>query len=288
MLDKFIQQYHLPLKFERAAKQFFIPIADEIHQQVTATPFFFAINGCQGSGKSTLANFLASFLQQTHGYKVAVLSLDDFYLSQNERNQLADKVHPLFKTRGVPGTHNISLLTHTLDCLARRETIALPRFNKALDNPTADSLWPKITSADIIIFEGWCWGTHPQEEHDLLSACNALEHTYDSEGIWRRYANQQLKQHYVPLYDYMNHWLMLQAPSFSCVAEWRWQQEQQLAKQNTTSNRGMQIMSQPQISQFVQYFERLTEHSLHTLPAWCDTLLALDHDRQITTLRKKT
>ncbi len=289
MLDAFIKEHQLPAAFQQTARQFFVPIVNALHQQVqvSSAPFFLAINGCQGSGKSTLAAFLANCLQHMYSYKVAVLSLDDFYLPQSQRAALANNIHPLLKTRGVPGTHDISLLTDTLQSLAKRQVTKLPRFDKAIDDPLAQSKWPSITSADLVIFEGWCWGVTPQDEQSLAPACNTLEQQHDQQGIWRHYVNQQLKQHYVPLYQYMNTWLMLAAPSFACVNAWRWQQEQQLATKNQHNSTRKQIMSKSQVAQFIQYFQRLTEHGLQTLPASCQYLLSLDCDRNITHFRSK-
>ena len=34
---------------------------------------------------------------------------DDFYLTQAQRQDLAQQIHPLLKSRGVPGTHDVPL-----------------------------------------------------------------------------------------------------------------------------------------------------------------------------------
>src|SRR5688572_7652564 len=75
------------------------------------TPVF-AITGLQGSGKSTLAAQISA-LAGTRGHRVAVLSIDDFYLSKDQRLQLSREVHPLLATRGPPGTHDLRLALDT-------------------------------------------------------------------------------------------------------------------------------------------------------------------------------
>ena len=55
-------------------------------------------------------------LEIEYDWHVAVLSIDDFYLTKAERNQLAQNIHPLLVTRGVPGTHDVQMLT---DCVER-------------------------------------------------------------------------------------------------------------------------------------------------------------------------
>ena len=72
------------------------------------------LSGCQGSGKSTLVKAIAHVLEDVHHVNAVVLSLDDFYLTKAERELLARTVHPLFATRGVPGTHDLDLLRQTL------------------------------------------------------------------------------------------------------------------------------------------------------------------------------
>jgi len=90
------------------------------------------INGAQGSGKSTMAAALAIILRHCFGHRVATLSIDDLYLRKEERNRLATSVHPLFKTRGVPDTHDIiQLAIERINKLTTASGQAsLPRFDK--------------------------------------------------------------------------------------------------------------------------------------------------------------
>ncbi len=38
------------------------------------------------------------------GWPTEVLSLDDFYYARRDREALAREIHPLLRSRGVPGT----------------------------------------------------------------------------------------------------------------------------------------------------------------------------------------
>src|SRR4051812_2939231 len=73
-----------------------------------ARPLIVGICGAQGSGKSTLAIGLLDGLRAA-GIAAATLSIDDLYLTLAERERLAREVHPLLRTRGVPGTHDVTL-----------------------------------------------------------------------------------------------------------------------------------------------------------------------------------
>ena len=285
MLEKFIAKHQLPQKFTVTATSFYQPIAERIFAEFThyGSPYFVGVNGCQGSGKSTFTEFIAEYLTINHHLKVAVLSLDDFYLSSKARQNLAMTIHPLLATRGVPGTHDTTLLQKTLaDLKAQKTDLLLPRFNKATDNPSPQSQWSHITkSVDVILFEGWCWGVPAQTTHELANPINMLETQDDPQSIWRQYVNTQLSQHYQPLYSMMKYWLTLQAPSFDCVYQWRLEQEQKLA--NKTKNiEQSAIMSPTEVNNFIQYFQRLTEYSMQTLSITADVALRLDVNRKIT------
>jgi D-glycerate 3-kinase len=289
LVANFINENLLHKDFSVTAKSHFVPLAEQIkmHHSSARKTYYVGINGCQGSGKSTLAAFLNTYLHNLYHLNVEVLSLDDFYLSQSERLSLSVKVHPLFKTRGVPGTHNMQLAKEVLNALGEEDAqIAIPKFSKATDNPYPKNTWPLHKgSADIVILEGWCWGVKAQDEIALKTPVNTLEQQEDSLGVWRTYANRQLKQHYQPLYDVMDYWVMLKAPSFKNVLSWRHEQEQKLAK-SVQGQQAFGIMNEEQINNFIQYYQRLTEHGLATLPTDCNRVFELDSNRSIIGVHK--
>ena len=120
----------------------------------------------------------------------------------------------------------------------------------------------------------------PQTAEQLKTPINDLEKQQDSSGIWRNYVNQQLADHYVPLYKSMNFWLILKAPSFDCVYQWRLEQEQKLKSKNTDLS-DSKIMSGKEISNFIQHFQRLTMQELNTISSAKHTTLYLDSYRNI-------
>ena len=66
------------------------------------------LSGLQGSGKSTLAAQIIAAAKEER-IDATAISIDDFYLGRASRKALARTVHPLLKTRGVPGTHDPAL-----------------------------------------------------------------------------------------------------------------------------------------------------------------------------------
>ena len=287
MLSTFIKQHKLPEKFRLTAEEHYQPLADRIVDQFRKAdgPYFVGINGCQVSGKSTLTDFIAEYLAKTYQLTIVVMSLDDFYFTGEKRQQLARDIHPLLATRGVPGTHDTVALASTLANLTAKNTgFSIPRFNKATDEPYPEALWPVIEKpADIILLEGWCWGVMPQTEEQLMAPVNELELKHDSDGKWRTYVNQQLKDHYQPLYKKMDFWLALQAPSFDCVYQWRLEQEQKLQDRNKDLANS-KVMESAGILNFTQHFQRLSVQACNTIPQSADAIFYLDYARNITSL----
>lgn len=248
----------------------------------------FGINGAQGSGKSSLAIFLRHTLQTSQGLRAAVLSLDDCYHRRQTRRRLAHRVHPLFATRGVPGTHDTRLgirLLSELRRLREGESLTLPRFSKADDDrlPESEGL-PVYGPVDLVLFEGWCVGTPAQDECELLTPLNALEAGADSDGRWRRHVNDQLRTAYARWFAQLDWLIFLQVPGFDCVRHWRWQQERETAALHGKAG-GQGLMSQDQLEVFIQHYERLTRHALRVLPECADALLTLDRDHAVFSSR---
>ena len=241
------------------------------------------INGAQGTGKSTLADFLKLALETQRGWRVAVLSIDDFYLTKAERAALADQVHPLLKTRGVPGTHDTDLLSRYLDdlrSLAEGEEHRLPRFDKARDDRMDESQWPLVSGPiELIILEGWCVGSVSENETDLTQSINELERYKDPAGDWRAYVNDRLASDYARLFAQLDALIFLQAPSFDAIYRWRLEQERKLAASTPAGASG--IMSESQIAEFIRYYERITRSNLRQLPRSADVVLELDEQHNI-------
>nr|WP_310091527.1 kinase [Pseudoxanthomonas sacheonensis] len=236
----------------------------------------FAISGLQGSGKSTLAAQIAA-LADTRGHRVAVLSIDDFYLRKDQRLQLAREVHPLLATRGPPGTHDLGLALETIGSLRDGRPTRLPRFDKLADEREPAARWLSMERrCDFVLLEGWFLKTPPQSPDDLLQPINALERDEDPDGSWRRWCNKALADDYPRLWQTIDALWFLQGPDFDVVPEWRWQQEQSLQ----ASDPERVAMSRLQVERFVQLFERVSRQALCTLPTIADKTVALDEQRR--------
>ncbi len=298
-INQLLTQEKLSATFEETVLPHYAQLADNIaaqHQQ-KKQPLLVAVNGAQGTGKSTLALFLQAFLQDI-GKRVAVFSIDDLYLTYQSRQQLAKDVHPLFKTRGVPGTHDLTLGQTVIDALLKAEVgeqVKLPAFDKAQDDRKPQADWPHVTgSIDIIILEGWCVGATAMPKTSLDTPVNQLEAEEDADQLWRRTMNDALATDYQAFFNQFDLLVMLKAPSFDSVKAWRTLQEEKLARkmqvtlgnEKTTNNGALNapfkgLMDSNALNRFMMHYERLTTHMLNTMPQQANVLIALAQDHSI-------
>ncbi|NML93175.1 kinase [Novosphingobium olei] len=237
------------------------------------------LSGAQGSGKSTLATALAARLD-ARGCATAILSLDDLYRTKAERRILAETVHPLLATRGVPGTHDIKLGLDVIAALQGGEAAALPRFDKGADDRLPETQWPRASrDTRALILEGWCLGARPQGAAGLSRPINRLEAEEDPDGRWRGHADAALAGDYATLFARIDFLVMLRAPGFDIVARWRGEQEEPLRQ----AGRGMDSVA---LARFIAHYERITRALLDDLPDRADLVIDLDEDRSVLDVRR--
>jgi len=242
-------------------------------------PCLVGVSGLQGSGKSTLVAQLTDALSAS-SVRTLAMSLDDFYFGRGERQRLARTIHPLFATRGVPGTHDLDLIAQTLDGLRdanAHRPARVPRFDKGRDTRMRKSRWHVVCEPpQVILFEGWCVGVPAQSEQTLRRPLNTLERDEDPDARWRGRVNAELRDGYAALWRRFDALMMLQAPNFEVVQRWR--DEQEAALRRTGAPRAM---SPAQLHRFIMHYERLSRQALRTLPARADVRIVLDANRAV-------
>lgn len=238
-------------------------------------PPLIGIAGAQGSGKSTLAQAAAQALGGV------ALSIDDVYLTRRERHDLARQVHPLFATRGPPGTHDLGLLNHTLNALQQagpHDLTPLPRFDKLVDDRLPQAHWPLYAGRPrVILLEGWLVGATPRNEVDLSKPANALEADEDAQRIWRQTQNHHLYTDYSSLWGSLDLLIHLRAPSFDVVLDWRCEQEAGLM--GLSSPADLPRERRDALTRFIAHYQGLTQHMLDG-GIDADITVQLDRHRQ--------
>ncbi|MCJ2177428.1 kinase [Novosphingobium album (ex Hu et al. 2023)] len=256
-----------------------------VFAQSPRRPAVIGLCGAQGSGKTTLARAVLKACEGA-GLRAAVLSIDDLYLTLAERQTLARDVHPLLATRGVPGTHDVTLGLSVFAALDAGERVALPRFDKAHDDRAPQSEWPSSPlECNVLLFEGWCVGARPQARVDLLVPVNVLEASEDVDANWRTYVNDSLSTAYQTLFARIDRLILLAAPGFEVVQNWRLEQEHELA---ANVGKGGKVMDEASIARFVAHYERLTRFILQEMPGRADLVIRLDAARQPVEIRERT
>ncbi|MDX1800629.1 MAG: hypothetical protein R3303_06825 [Marinobacter sp.] len=295
-VDELIRQEGLPEVYRETVDQYIRPLAQRIARWRSdeGRAIIVGVNGAQGTGKSTLVLFLQALLVNELDCPCARLSIDDLYLKKAERQGLADNVHPLLATRGVPGTHDLLLGQQVLDRLlaaADGDETPLPAFDKATDDRLPRPQWPVHHGpASVVLFEGWCVGAMPDTDAEhLRQPLNELERYDDADGYWRAYVNDQLRDAYGWFFDQIDRLVMLKAPSMDCVIEWRTLQEHKLAQRSGVapeqSGEPSGVMSDEAIRRFVMHYERLTRRMLVELPEHADAIFFIDAQHRISSMR---
>jgi D-glycerate 3-kinase len=265
---------------------YYLPICEKIYQDYVKEKKIkiIGLTGGQGAGKSTITQILRLILEIKYNLSVVCFSIDDFYKTSSERTRLAKNINKLFKIRGVPGTHDTSLINKIFIDLTKKNfrPVLVPRFDKSKDDRSPKKYWQKIKKQPkIIIFEGWCVGARPQLNKDLLKPINILEKKQDLDLKWRLRVNNELKNEYKKIFNKIDMLIFLKIPSFNCVYKWRLLQEKKLQ----LTSAGKKIMSPQQIRKFIMYYERITMQMLKDLSNKAYAVLFLDKQHRFNKIK---
>ena len=239
-------------------------------------PLTVGISGAPGSGKSTLARMITAVLNDG-GKRCQLMSLDDYYLTRQERLVLAGQLHPLCAVRGVPGTHDLPLLLDHINLFQSGDitTLALPRFDKSSDDRV-----PALKTCDIkapldyLFVEGWLLGATRIKQSTLQTPINQLEAEHDPRGVWRRWWYQCLLRYQAAFEKHVDLFWYLRVPGWDAVIDWRWQQEQELPLPA--------LVTRNEVEDFLGHFQRLAEHMQASCNTWADLIIQLDESHCAT------
>ncbi len=265
---------------------FFLPISEKIYRNYlnNKKTKIIGLTGGQGSGKSTISQILKIILKEGFNLSTVIFSIDDFYKTLQERKAMSKKINPLFLTRGVPGTHNTSLLLKCLKNLKSKnfKKFSIPKFDKSIDDRLSKMFWQNIkTKPDIVIFEGWCVGAFPQKNKDLIAPINVLEKERDKKRTWRNFVNKELKTRYKKIFKLIDLMIFLKIPSFEYVYKWRLLQEKKLR----VTSKGKKTMSNKQVKNFIMFYERITRHMLKNFSKKANFIINLDKSHRLKSLK---
>ncbi|ONM39202.1 Katanin p60 ATPase-containing subunit A1 [Zea mays] len=165
------------------------------------------------------------YLFQVAGRKSATLSIDDFYLTAKEQNELRDRYpgNALLELRGNAGSHNLQFSVETLESLMKltKEGIKMkvPRYDKSAFGGRGDradpSVWPEVEGPlEVVFFEGWMLGFKPLPNEVVKAVDPQLE-----------VVNNNLEAYYDAWDRFIDSWIVIKIREPSSVYQWRLQAE---------------------------------------------------------------
>ena len=270
----------------KSLKKIYIPISFWIENKYKkkGETLILGFSGGQGSGKTTVTGILKIILKKFFKRRIHVSSIDNFYKTLEDRNKISNKIHPLLKTRGVPGTHDINLVKNFFNIIRKKKfkKIKIPKFEKAMDNRLEKKYWFNIKQKpEIVILEGWCVGARPQSNSLIKRPINILEKYEDKDLKWRKYVNEKLKKEYKKLFAMIDHFIFMKIPNFKMVFKWRLLQENKLRKKLKFKRK---IMSYNEIKHFIMFYQRITLQMIKDLSKSASIIMLLKKNHEIKKL----
>ena len=174
------------------------------------------ISALPGTGKTTLGKWLEAISLKLN-FKIAVISIDDFYLPSKEM-QLAIKNNPWNVSRGFPGSHSIELMKEKLLYWKDKGQLNVPIYEKSLRGGLGDRSHWRNDYPDLLIIEGWFLGVHPlskyTNDHSTISPPLSPQESFYIENIQNNLIKYldiwkliDVVWHLKPLkFEYMNLW----------------------------------------------------------------------------------
>jgi len=271
-------------------KKTYIPISFWIENRYKkkGKTLFLGLSGGQGSGKTTVVKILKIILKKFFKRKIYVSSIDDFYKTLKDRNKMSYITHPLFKTRGVPGTHDINLIKKFFHSIKKNKfkKTKLPKFDKSIDDRLKKKYWYNVKERpEIVILEGWCVGARPQPNSLIKKPINILEKNEDQNLTWRKYVNEKIKREYKKLFAMIDCYIFIKIPNFNAVFKWRLLQENKLKK---VARNKKKIMSYNNIKRFIMFYQRITLQMIKDSSKSASIVMLLNRNHEIKKLLFKS
>ena len=182
------------------------------------------ISALPGTGKTTLGKWLEAISLKLK-FKIAVISIDDFYLPSDEM-KLAIKDNPWNVSRGFPGSHSTKLMYEKLLNWKLNGELSVPVFDKSLRNGLGDRSHWRSDTPDLLILEGWFLGVEPisidiHNQHIKQAKLTSHESNYN-------FFIQKNLNEYLEVWNLLENIWHLKPLMFEYMNLWKLDQEQQM------------------------------------------------------------
>ncbi len=228
------------------------------------------ISALPGTGKTTLGKWLEAMSLKLN-FKVAVISIDDFYLPSEEM-KIAIKDNPWNVSRGFPGSHSVKLMYEKLLNWKINGELNVPVFDKSLREGLGDrSHWRK-DNPDLLIIEGWFLGIEPFST-DIDEQDIHLAELSPQETSYRSNIQDNLKQ-YLSVWSLINNIWHLKPLEFEYMNMWKTNQENEMFSQKGKA------LQDKKLSNFLRMLNVSIPHkSFDVMNSYA--LLLIDQDRNL-------
>ena len=182
------------------------------------------ISALPGTGKTTLGKWLEAISLKLN-FKIAVISIDDFYLPSDEM-KLAIKNNPWNVSRGFPGSHSVNLMHEKLFNWKINGELNVPVFDKSLRNGLGDRSHWRLDNPDLLILEGWFLGIEPSSIDLNDQSINTLGLKLN-ESSYRFKIQNNLKK-YLEVWSLIDNIWHLKPLKFEYMNLWKSNQEKEM------------------------------------------------------------
>ena len=182
------------------------------------------LSALPGTGKTTLGKWLEAISLKLN-FKIAVISIDDFYLPSYEM-KLAINNNPWNVSRGFPGSHSVKLMHEKLLNWKINGELNVPVFDKSLRNGLGDRSHWRSDKPDLLILEGWFLGIEPFSSDFNDKSINSAE--FSPHEISYRFKIQKNLKEYLEVWSLIDNIWHLKPLNFEYMNLWKSNQEKEM------------------------------------------------------------
>ena len=228
------------------------------------------LSALPGTGKTTLGEWLESISLKLN-FKIAVISIDDFYLPSDEM-KLAIKNNPWNVSRGFPGSHSVKLMHEKLLSWKNNGELNVPVFDKSLRNGLGDRSHWRSDNPDLLILEGWFLGIEPGSI-DINDQPIKASQLSSYESFYRLKIQKNLNK-YLNVWNLLDNIWHLKPLKFEYMNNWKSNQEKEMFLKKGNA------LQDDQLSNFLRMLNVSIPHkSFDVLNSYA--LLLIDQERKL-------
>ena len=228
------------------------------------------ISALPGTGKTTLGKWLESISLKLN-FKIAVISIDDFYLPSDEM-KLAIKNNPWNVSRGFPGSHSVKSMHEQLFNWKINGELNVPVFDKSLRNGLGDRSHWRLDNPDLLIIEGWFLGIEPFSDDVNYQYINSVK--LSPHETFYRYEIQKKLKNYLEVWSLIDNIWHLKPLKFEFMNMWKTNQEKKMLLEKGSA------LQDKQLSNFLRMLNvSIPQESFDVLNSYA--LLLIDQDRNL-------